>query len=94
MKQTVKQTTERRISAILRIALAVTLLLANIAAVFLLTAFLEANAAFVFAVMEIIAVAVAINIQSSTSCASSSTVFAEVTGAGVAGALSSDAAFV
>ena len=66
----VKQTTERRISASLRIALAVALLLLNIAAVLLLAVFLQLHAAIVFAVMEVAAIAVAINIQSSTASAS------------------------
>jgi len=65
-----KQTTERRISASLRIILVAALLLLNIAAVFLLTAFLEEHAAIVFAFMEIIAIIVAINIQSSHSSGS------------------------
>lgn len=70
MKRPVKQTTERRIAASLRIALAVALLLLNIAAVILLAVFLQIHAAIVFAVMEAAAILVAINIQSSSSSAS------------------------
>lgn len=70
MKHSLKQTAERRISASLRIAMAILLLLANIAAVFLLTNFLHANAAIIFGVLQIIAVAVAIDIQSSRCSAS------------------------
>lgn len=70
MKRPVKQTTERRISATLRIALAVSLLLLNVGAVMLLAAFLQEHAAIAFAVMEVIAIIVAINIQSSASSGS------------------------
>lgn len=70
MKHPVKETTERRISASLRIALAVGLLLLNIAAVIFLTVLLQDSSAIVFGIMEAVAIAVAINIQSSTSSAS------------------------
>lgn len=69
-KHPVKQTTERRVSATLRIAMAVILLLLNIASVILLTVFLQVHAAIAFAVLEIIAIAVAVNIQSSPVSAS------------------------
>ena len=69
-KHPVKQTTERRISAFLRIALAVLLFLVNIAAVVLLTYFLEANATIIFIVLEIIAIAAAVSIQSKPTPAS------------------------
>ena len=65
MRRTLKQTTERRVSASLRIALAAALLLLNIGAVVLLTVFLQAHAAIVFGVMEAVAIAAAISIQSS-----------------------------
>ena len=70
MKYSLKQTTERRISSLLRVVLAVVLLLTNIAAVLLLTNFLHANAAIVFGVLQCIAVLVAIDIQSSRCTAS------------------------
>ena len=70
MKRPVKQTTERRISASLRIALVVSLLLLNIAAVVLLAFFLRAHSAIAFTIMAIAAVIVAIDIQSSRSSAS------------------------
>ena len=70
MKHPIKETTERRISASLRIALAVVLLLLNIAAVIFLTVLLQDSSAIVFGIMEAVAIAVAINIQSSTSSAS------------------------
>ena len=69
-KHPVKQTTERRVSATLRIAMAVILLLLNIASVILLTSFLQVHAAIAFAILEIIAIAVAVNIQSSPVSAS------------------------
>ena len=69
-KRPVKQTTERRISATLRIAMAAVLLLLNIGSVILLTAFLQVHAALVFAVLELAAIAVAVNIQSSPVSAS------------------------
>ena len=69
-KHPVKQTTERRIAASLRIAMAVALLLLNIAAVVLLTFFLQVHAYIIFAVLEVVAIAVAISIQSSPSSAS------------------------
>ena len=69
-KRPVKQTTERRISASLRIAMAVVLLLVNIGSVIILTSFLQGHAAIAFAVLEIAAIAVAVNIQSSTVSAS------------------------
>ena len=70
MRRTLKQTTERRVSASLRIALAAALLLLNIGAVVLLTVFLQAHAAIVFGVMEAVAIAAAISIQSSPASAS------------------------
>lgn len=70
MKRPVKQTTERRIAAGLRIALAVALLAANIAAVLLLSMFLQEHATIIFILMEAAAVAVAINIQSTSAPAS------------------------
>lgn len=70
MKHPVKQNTERRISASLRIALVVVLLFLNIGAVFLLAVFLEAHAAIAFAVLEMIAIIVAVDIQSSRCSAS------------------------
>ena len=69
-KHPVKQTTERRISASLRIALVLVLLFVNIAAVVLLTFFLQTHAAIIFALLEIIAIAVAVNIQSKPTPAS------------------------
>ncbi|MDE7262551.1 MAG: cardiolipin synthase, partial [Oscillospiraceae bacterium] len=66
----VKQITERRISAFLRIALAALLFFVNIAAVVLLTYFLQANATVFFIILEIIAIAVAISIQSRPASAS------------------------
>ena len=69
-KHPVKQTTERRISASLRIGLALLLFLVNIAAVVLLTYFLQTHAAIAFAVLEIAAIAVAVNIQSKPTPAS------------------------
>ena len=69
-KRPVKQTTERRISASLRIGLALLLFLVNIAAVVLLTYFLQTHAAIAFAILEIIAIAVAVNIQSKPTPAS------------------------
>ncbi len=65
MSRPKKQVTERRISASLRVALAVLLLLANIAAVILLAVYLHVTSAIAFTVIELIAVLVAINIQSS-----------------------------
>ena len=70
MKRPVKQTTERRISATLRLAMVAGLLLLNIAAVVLLTSFLQVHAAIAFAALEAVAAAVAINIQSSPVSAS------------------------
>ena len=71
MKQhPVKQTTERRISASLRIALAILLLLMNIGAVIALTYLLQTRATIIFVLLEIVAVIVAINIQSSQVSAS------------------------
>lgn len=70
MRRPLKQTTERRVSASLRIALAAALLLLNIGAVVLLTVFLQAHAAIVFGVMEAVAIAAAISIQSSPASAS------------------------
>ena len=70
MKHPVKQTTERRISASLRIALVVVLLFLNIGAVFLLSIFLQEHAAIAFAVLEFLAIIVAVDIQSSRCSAS------------------------
>ena len=70
-KHPVKETTERRISATLRLALVLVLLVLNITVVLLLTSFLQAHSAiFVTILMEAAAIAVAISIQSSTSSAS------------------------
>ena len=66
----VKQTTERKISASLRIALVLFLLLVNIAAVVLLTYFLQAHAFLIFAALELIAMGVAVSIQSKPTSAS------------------------
>lgn len=66
----VKQTTERRISASLRIALVLVLLAANIASVVLLTYFLQAHAFIIFTVLELIAIGVAVGIQSKPTSAS------------------------
>ena len=70
MKRPVKQTTERRISATLRIAMVLVLTLVNIGAVVLLSSFLQAHSAIAFTVMEVAAIAVAIGIQSSPASAS------------------------
>lgn len=69
-KRTIKQTTERRISASLRIALVLLLLVLNIASVVILTYFLQSHAFIIFAVLELIAIGVAVNIQSSASTGS------------------------
>ena len=69
-KHPVKQTTERRISATLRMALAAALLLLNIGAVMLLTYLLQLHAAIAFGLLQAAAIAVAINIQSSPASAS------------------------
>lgn len=66
MKYPARQTTERRISALLRVVLAVLLLLLNVGAVVLLAYYLRAHAAIAFVILELIAVAVAVNIQSSS----------------------------
>lgn len=65
MNHSKKQTTERRISATLRITLVVLLLLLNIASVVFLAFFLEETSAIAYAIMELAAILVAINIQSS-----------------------------
>ena len=52
-KQTIKQTTERRISASLRIALVLFLLMLNIASVVILTYFLQSHAFIFFALLEL-----------------------------------------
>ena len=71
VKRPVKETTERRISATLRIALVLVLLVVNVAAVVLLSYFLQAHSAIVVTILiEAAAIAVAINIQSSSSSAS------------------------
>lgn len=59
-----KQTAERRISAFLRMGMALLLFLVNTAAVMLLTNLLRAHAAIVFGMLEAVAIAVAVNIQS------------------------------
>ncbi len=69
-KRHIKQTTERRISASLRIAMVLLLLLLNIVSVVTLTYFLQAHAFIIFAILELIAIGVAINIQSSPSSGS------------------------
>ena len=69
-KHPVKQTTERRISATLRMALAAALLLLNIGAVMLLPYLLQLHAALAFGLLQAAAIAVAINIQSSPASAS------------------------
>lgn len=65
-----KQTAERRISAFLRIGMAALLFLANIAAIALLTYLLRAHATIIFVGLEIVAIAVAVNIQSKPTPAS------------------------
>ena len=71
VKRPVKETTERRISATLRLALVLVLLLVNVAAVMLLSYFLQAHSAIVLTlIIEAAAIGVAINIQSSSSSAS------------------------
>ncbi len=70
MKRPVKQTTERRISATVRIAFVLILLLLHIGSVMLLTAYLQVHAAIVFAALEAAAIAVAVNIQSPPASAS------------------------
>lgn len=69
-KRTIKQTTERRISATLRLALVLLLVVANIAAVVLLTYFLQVHAFIIFAALELIAIGVAVGIQSKQTSAS------------------------
>ena len=62
VKRPVKETTERRISATLRIALVLVLLVVNVAAVVLLSYFLQAHSAIVVTILiEAAAIAVAIN---------------------------------
>ncbi len=70
MKRPVKQTTERRISATLRLAMVAVLLFLNIGSVILLTTFLQVHSAIAFGLLELMAIAVAINIQSSPASAS------------------------
>ena len=70
MKYPARQTTERRISALLRVVLAVLLLLLNVGAVILLAYYLRAHAVIAFVILELIAVGVAVNIQSSPVSAS------------------------
>ena len=71
VKRPVKETTERRISATLRLALVLVLLLVNVAAVMLLSYFLQTHSAIVLTlIIEAAAIGVAINIQSSSSSAS------------------------
>ena len=69
-KQTIKQTTERKISASLRIALVLFLLALNIASVVILAYFLQSHAFIFFALLELVAIGVAVNIQSSASSGS------------------------
>ena len=69
-KQTIKQTTERKISASLRIALVLFLLVLNIASVVILAYFLQSHAFIFFALLELVAIGVAVNIQSSASSGS------------------------
>ncbi|MBR2896017.1 MAG: cardiolipin synthase [Oscillospiraceae bacterium] len=64
MKQTRRQTRERRISAALRITLAAVLLLLNILAIMLLVSYLRSNAALIFLFLQLAGVITAINIQS------------------------------
>lgn len=64
-KYRVQQSTERRVSAVLRITMAVALMLLNILLIVLLTMFLRENEFIVFIVLEIAAAVAAINIQSS-----------------------------
>ena len=66
----VKQTTERRISASLRIALVLLLLFLHIAFVVVLTYFLQSHAFIAFALLELVAIGVAVSIQSSPSSGS------------------------
>lgn len=66
-KRTIKQTTERRISASLRIALVLLLLVLNIASVVILAYFLQSHALIIFTILELIGIGVAVNIQSSDS---------------------------
>ena len=71
VKRPVKETTERRISATLRLALVLALLVLNVAVVLLLAYFLQTHSAIaVTLLLEAAAIAVAIHIQSSTSSAS------------------------
>ena len=70
MKRQVKQTTERRISATVRIAFVFVLLLLNIGSVILLTSFLQVHATIIFGILEAAAIAVAVNIQSTPASAS------------------------
>ena len=70
-KRPVKETTERRISATLRLAMVLALLVLNVAAVMLLSYFLQAHSAIALTIaIEAAAILVAINIQSSASSAS------------------------
>lgn len=61
-----KQTTERRISAALRIALTALLLLANIAVIVLLTLILQQYAYIVYVLLAVAGVVAAVNIQSTS----------------------------
>jgi len=70
VKRQVKQTTERRISATVRIAFVFILLLLHIVSVILLTAYLQVHAALVFSILEAAAIAAAVNIQSTPASAS------------------------
>ena len=70
MKRPVKQTTERRISAAVRIAFVLILLLLHVGAVLLLTSFLQVHAAIFFGILEAAAIAVAVNIQSTAASTS------------------------
>ena len=64
MKQPRKQKFEHRIAAALRIALVAVLLLLNIAAVVMLSIFLQANSAPIYLAMQLAGVIAAVNIQS------------------------------
>ncbi len=59
----VKQTTERRISAAMRIALVAVLFLGNLALVFLLSYYLQRHAVLVYLALEVVGIIVTIRIQ-------------------------------
>ena len=62
-KTKLKQTTERRISAVLRLAFVAALFLGNLALVFLLSYYLQYHVALLFMLLQIVGIAVAIHIQ-------------------------------